>query len=225
MLSLPCATSSIYFFIANIRARLQKLDKVDFKKELKDLYAPKKMSIIDVPEMSYLMIDGSGDPGTSQDYMDAIQTLYPVSYALKFMIKKGKGIDYGVMPLEGLWWADDMDAFVNGDRSAWKWTSLIMQPEFITKKMAAEAIEQAAKKKSLPALSKIRFERFDEGRSAQVMHTGPFSEEGPTVKKLHDFIGQSGHRLCGKHHEIYLNDIRKVAPERMKTVIRQPVTQ
>jgi hypothetical protein len=201
------------------------LDKVDFKKELKELYAPKKMAIVDVPGMNYLMIDGSGDPGISQDYKDAIQTLYPVSYALKFMVKKGKGIDYGVMPLEGLWWADDMSAFVSGDRASWKWTSMMMQPGFITKEMVAEAMEQVAKKKSLPAISKIRFERFDEGLSAQVLHTGPFSEEGPTINKLHDFIGQGGYRLCGKHHEIYLSDVRKVAPERMKTVLRQPITQ
>lgn len=199
------------------------MDKIDFKKELKHLYAPKKMTVVDVPEMNYLMIDGSGDPGVSRDYKDAIEALYPVSYTLKFMMKKGKGIDYGVMPLEGLWWADDMNAFVNGDRALWKWTCLIMQPEFITKEMVAEAVEQVAKNKSLPALSKIRFAHYAEGQSAQVMHLGPFSEEGPTIKTLHDFIAQSGYHLCGKHHEIYLSDIRKVAPERMKTVIRQPI--
>jgi hypothetical protein len=206
-------------------AEAGKVDKIDFKKELKHLYAPSKMEIIDVPEMSYLMIDGSGDPGVSKEYKDAIEALYPVSYALKFMVKKGKGIDYGVMPLEGLWWADDMSAFVNGDRASWKWTSMMMQPEFITKEMVAEALEQVSKKKTLPSLSKIRFERFGEGRSAQVMHLGPFSGEGTTVKTLHDFIGQSGYRICGKHHEIYMSDIRKVAPERMKTVIRQPIIQ
>lgn len=206
-------------------AEAGKVDKIDFKKELKHLYAPRKMEIIDVPEMSYLMIDGSGDPGVSKEYKDAIEALYPVSYALKFMVKKGKGIDYGVMPLEGLWWADDMSAFVNGDRASWKWTSMMMQPEFITKEMVAEALEQVSKKKTLPSLSKIRFERFGEGRSAQVMHLGPFSGEGTTVKTLHDFIGQSGYRICGKHHEIYMSDIRKVAPERMKTVIRQPITR
>ena len=144
-------------------AEAGKLDKIDFKKELKHLYAPRKMEIIDVPEMSYLMIDGSGDPGVSKEYKDAIEALYPVSYALKFMVKKGKGIDYGVMPLEGLWWADDMSAFVNGDRASWKWTSMMMQPEFITKEMVAEALEQVSKKKTLPSLSKIRFERFGEG--------------------------------------------------------------
>jgi hypothetical protein len=206
-------------------AEAGKLDKIDYKKELKHLYAPRKTEIIDVPEMSYLMIDGSGDPGVSKDYKDAIEALYPLSYALKFMVKKGKGIDYGVLPLEGLWWADDMSAFVSGDRAVWKWTSMIMQPEFITKEMVAEAMEQVAKKKSPPALSKVRFERFKEGMSAQVMHLGPFSDEGPTVKMLHDFIDQSGYHLCGKHHEIYLSDIRKVAPGRMKTVIRQPVTK
>lgn len=198
--------------------------KIDFKKELKVLYnAPLKPIAIDIPAMNYLMIDGSGDPVTSQDYKDAIEALYPVSYALKFMVKKGKGIDYGVMPLEGLWWADDMGSFAGNDRGAWKWTSMIMQPALIDSKIVDEAIEQVRKKKALKALPKIRFERLEEGLSAQVMHVGPFSNEGPTVRKLHDFIEQSGYRLAGKHHEIYLSDFRKAAPERMKTVIRQPI--
>lgn len=201
------------------------MPKLDFKKELKHLYAPsvKEIAMVDVPPLNYLMIDGSGDPVVSQDYKDAIEALYPVSYALKFMVKKGKGIDYGVMPLEGLWWADDMKAFVGNDRAAWKWTSMIMQPALIDSKIVDEAIEQVRKKKAPKALPKIRFERLEEGLSAQVMHVGPFSNEGPTVRKLHDFIEQSGYQLAGKHHEIYLSDFRKAAPERMKTVIRQPI--
>ena len=163
-------------------------------------------------------------PNTAQEYKDAVEALYAVSYALKFMVKKGEsGIDYGVMPLEGLWWADDMSQFSVDNKDIWKWTSMIMQPEYVTKGIINRSIEQARKKKQLPALPKLRFEGFHEGLAIQIMHLGPYSAEGPTIERLHNFIKENGYELTGKHHEIYLTDPRRSAPDKMKTVIRQPV--
>lgn len=170
------------------------------------------------------MLDGQGDPNTSQDYQDAIQAIYSVSYTLKFKLKKGPPPrDYVVMPLEGLWWADDMDDFLLGNKDQWKWTAMLMQPEYVTKEHFLEASEEAGEKKDLPALPKMRFEEYDEGLSAQIMYIGPFADEGPTIVKLHKFIEDEGHELRGKHHEIYLSDPRRTKPERLRTVIRQPV--
>ena len=200
--------------------------KIDYKKELKQLYHPsaKEVEVIDVPPMNFLMIDGAGDPNTSQEFQDAVEALYTLSYTLKFMIKKGDlGIDYGVMPLEGLWWADDMSQFSIDNKDNWKWTVMIMQPEYVTRELFGAAVEQARKKKNPAALSRVRFEAFSEGKAAQIMHRGPFSEEGPTVERLHNFINENGYGLSGKHHEIYLSDMRKTAPEKLKTIIRQPM--
>jgi len=201
------------------------MTKIDFKKELKHLYNPsaKKIAIVDVQKMNFLMIDGAGDPNTAKEYKDAVEALFAVSYALKFMIKKGKAIDYGVLPLEGLWWTDDMAQFSMENKDVWKWTSMIMQPEYVTENLVSKALEQVEKKKNPPALPKIRFESFHEGLSAQIMHIGPYSAEGPTIEKLYNFINENGYELRGKHHEIYLSDPRRSAPERTKTVIRQPM--
>ncbi len=199
--------------------------KIDYKKELKHLYkaSAKKVEIIDVSQMNFLMIDGEGDPNTSQAFQDAVEALFSISYTLKFMIKKGElGIDYGVMPLEGLWWSDDMSQFDTGNKGDWKWTLMIMQPNYVTTELFTEALQQVKRKKNLIALPKARFEAFSEGRAAQIMHIGPFSEEGPTIKKVHNFIKENGFKLSGKHHEIYLSDIRRAAPEKWKTIVRQP---
>ena len=202
------------------------MEKIDYKKQLKHLYksSAKKVEIVDVPEMNFLMIDGEGDPNTSQDYQDAVEALFGLSYKLKFMIKKGKlTIEYGVMPLEGLWWANDMSHFATGDKDKWQWTAMIMQPEHVTAELLGEAVEQVKKKKNPPALPKIRFEAFTEGKAAQTLHIGPFSEEGPTIEKVHEFIEESGCKRSGKHHEVYLSDIRRAAPEKWKTIVRQPM--
>ena len=201
------------------------MTKIDFKKELKHLYNPseKKVEIVDARMMNFLMIDGSGDPNTAQEYKDAVEALFAVSYALKFMVKKERGVDYGVLPLEGLWWTEDMTQFSVENKDVWKWTSMIMQPEYVTEDLVSKALEQVEKKKNPPALPKIRFESFHEGLSAQIMHIGPYSAEGPTIERLHNFIKENGYKLKGKHHEIYLSDPRRSAPERMKTVIRQPM--
>lgn len=203
------------------------MKKIDFKKELSHLYRPsaKKVETVDVPPMNFLMIDGQGDPNSSPSFHDAIKTLFPLSYALKFMSKKREdGIDYGVMPLEGLWWADDMASFAQYKTDEWKWTLMIMQPEFITGEMVQEAIEQVKAKKSPPSLSLVRFESLEEGESVQIMHIGPYSEEGPTIEKLHSYIQGCGKKLKGRHHEIYLSDARRTAPEKWRTILRQPMS-
>lgn len=190
------------------------------------MYHPsaKEVVQVDVPKISYLMIDGEGDPNTSTAYQAAVEALFALSYFIKFMAKKGTiAIDYGVMPLEGLWWADDMSSFSVDDKSNWKWTMMIMQPDFITREMVDTAIEEVRRKKKLTVLGEVRFVPLIEGTCAQIMHIGPFSAEGPTIERIHKFIADAGRALTGKHHEIYLSDIRKVAPEKWKTVIRQPM--
>lgn len=200
--------------------------KVDYREEYKHLYtAPRKRVVfLEVPEMNFLKIDGRGDPNTSVEFQEAVEGLFSLSYALKFMVKKGpSGIDYGVMPLEGLWWTEDMTRFDVEHKEDWQWTLMIMQPDLITVDYFKEALRQVRLKKGLKALEHLRFEPFQEGKAAQILHIGPFSEEGPTVQKVHETIEESGHVLSGKHHEIYLKDMRRAAPERLKTLIRQPV--
>ncbi len=201
--------------------------KIDLRKELKHLYRPgaKEVVEVEVPEMRFLRIDGQGDPNTSEAFAEAVEALYTVSYALKFAVKKEEGLDYGVMPLEGLWWTEKAETDleeIQADRSVWKWTLLIMQPEWVTGERFESALASVVRKKGLTALSRIRFEPFHEGRVAQVVHVGPFAEEGPTIERVHRFIQECGGQMRGKHHEIYLNDFRRTAPERLKTVIRQP---
>ncbi|MDO6683901.1 MULTISPECIES: GyrI-like domain-containing protein [unclassified Agarivorans] len=198
------------------------MSKIDFKKELKQFYRPsaKKVALVDVPTMNFLMVDGQGEPG-SERYQAAVEALFSLAYTLKFMIKKSVGIDYAVMPLEGLWWAEDMSDFVNDNKANWIWTMMIMQPEWVTTERVAEAIKQVNTKKNLAAIDLVRFAEFTEGKCAQTLHVGPFSEEGATVERVHQFIIDSGSQLRGKHHEIYLSDIRRAAPENWKTVIRQ----
>ncbi len=200
------------------------MDKIDLKKELKNLYNPssKEVSFVEVPDMNFLMVDGEGSPASPQ-YTASVEALYPVAYALKCIVKKAHGIDYGVMPLEGLWWMDNMTQFSVERKDEWKWTSMIMQPKYVTQDDFKAAVEQVHKKKVPSALDRVRFECYHEGKAAQVMHIGPFSTEGPNVQRLHDAIKASGHQLSGKHHEIYLGDPRKTAPERLKTVLRQPM--
>lgn len=201
--------------------------KIDYKKELKELYQAKvdKPVVVNVPSMNFLMIDGKGDPNTSQEYIDAIETLYPVAYTIKFMCKKELQKDFGVMPLEGLWWAEDMSSFSTTDKSDWLWTAMIMQPEVVTKDVYDRALKQVAEKKNPKSLSKLRFEAYNEGRSAQVMYVGSYADEGPTIQKLHEFITKQGGKLDENnkhHHEIYLGDPRRTEPSKLKTIIRQP---
>ncbi|MFX1354600.1 MAG: GyrI-like domain-containing protein [Promethearchaeota archaeon] len=202
--------------------------KKDFKKEMKEFYQPsaKEPNLIDVPEMQFIMIDGMGSPGDSQEYSDAIGALYPIAYKLKFL-SKGMGKDYVVPPLEGLWWADDMKDFKEGNRDKWKWTMMIMTPDWISTEMFNQAKKSALEKKIdlKESITKVRLEKYHESKSAQIMHIGPYSEEHPTIMKLHKYIEDQGGSFDGlkhKHHEIYISDPRKTNPATMKTVIRQP---
>jgi hypothetical protein len=197
----------------------------DWKKDLKGIYFPKnEVAEVTVPKMKYLMIDGSGDPNTSADFQKAVEALYALSYTIRFNIKKAGGTVYSVFPLEGLWWADDMNEFTNNfdDKSNWKWTLMIAQPDFVTAEKVEECREVALKKRSNPSLPSVRFEEYEEGTVAQLMHIGPYSAEGPNIQKIHKYIEGVGGKLNLKHHEIYLSDQRRVAPEKLKTVLRQP---
>ena len=202
------------------------MPKIDFKKKHKSLYLPssKQVVLVDVPPLNFLMIDGQGDPNTSQDYKDAIEALFAVSYSLKFDIKNSAiSTDYIVMPLESLWWTPDGSGFNMERRDLWHWTAMIMQPTNVMTGHVEKAITNAGKKKDLPALPKMRFENFHEGHAAQILHVGPFSEEGAAIAKIHAFIASGGYKARGRHHEIYLSDFRKTAPGKLKTVIRQPI--
>ena len=203
------------------------MDKVNFKKTLKYLYSPSAtdFSVVDVPGMQFLMIDGHGDPNTAKSYTEAVASLYAVAYKIKFTSKGNLGRDYTVPPLEGLWWADAMGAFsVNRDKDSWDWTMMIMQPDWIRTEAFQAAVADVRKKKDLPALPIIRMEYYHEGPSAQILHIGSYDDEGPVLLKMHqDFIPRNGYRVSGKHHELYLSDPRKVAPEKLKTILRQPV--
>jgi hypothetical protein len=202
------------------------METYDWKKAFKELYSPpRKPVLVSVPPINFLMVDGIGDPNTATAYHEALDALYSTAYTLKFALKKAGGPEFSVMPLEGLWWAEDMNAFLDANRAAWQWTMLIGQPNFVTQEQVSAAMEEAGRKKDLPALSRLRFEPFDEGQCAQVMHVGSYAAEGPTIAALHDFIATQGYERRGKHHEIYLGDPRRSAPEKLKTVIRQPIAR
>ena len=170
---------------------------IDLKRELKALYNPPATEVVfvDVPPMNFLMIDGAGDPNVSAEYQTAVEALYAVSYALKFALKRSAaGLDYVVMPSEGLWWAEDMEQFSTANKGDWRWTMMIAQPPEVDEALLAEVSEQTAKKKALPALPKLRFEKLEEGHCAQIMHHGPYEAEAPTVARLHERIASAGYR-------------------------------
>jgi len=201
------------------------MSKLDLKKQWKHLYQPtaKQFTIVDVPQFAFLMVDGVGDPNTSPAYRAAIEALYAMAYTLKFTSKFKLDIDYPVMALESLWWVPDMANFLTPSRDQWHWTALIMQPPHITAEMVEGHRQVAARKRNPPALPLLRLETFHEGLSAQIMYIGPYADEGPTIARLHEFIAAQGYAPHGKHHEIYLGDPRRTAPEKLKTVIRQPM--
>ena len=202
------------------------MEKIDYKKELKALYAAsaRNPSIVTVEPMQYLMIDGSGNPNNSIEFQNAVAALFSVSYTLKFMIKNISGVNFGVMPLEGLWWCDDMNHFNIDNKDNWKWTLMILQPKYVTAELLTDATAKVSQDKALPALDSIRFGIYHEGLAAQVLHVGPFSEEGPTVANLHSFINEHGYQIRGNHHEIYLSDVRRGDTKKWKTIIRQPIS-
>lgn len=201
-------------------------DKVDFKKTL-DTYRAHQgtFRIVDVPDLQYLMVDGQGDPNTSPAFAEAIETLYPVAYKLKFASKGDLGRDYVVPPLEGLWWAEDMDSFTAArDKSRWGWTLMLMVPDWIDQDMVTAALEHAQSTDGSGRVDDVRVEVLSEGRCVQTLHVGSFDDEAEVLAQMHgDFIPGQGLRMVGKHHEIYLSDFRRVAPAKLRTILRQPV--
>lgn len=202
------------------------MSKIDFKKEMKSFYNPSKKDfiVVDVPEMQFLMVTGHGDTNMVEEYKQAIEALYAIAYKIKFMSKIELDKDYVVPPLEGLWWAEDMESFTtHRDKSKWDWTMMIMQPDWITEAIYEEG-KMKAGKKELPSLEKVTFEKYHEGLTVQIMHVGSYDEEAPTLERLHSkWMPENGYTFDGKHHEIYLSDPRKVEAAKLKTVLRQPV--
>jgi hypothetical protein len=201
------------------------VDKIDLAAELKPLYAPPKGKFVavDVPKLNFLMVDGTGDPNTAQSYKDALEALYSTVYTAKFMLKLGpRKIDFRVMPLEGLWWSDDMEDFRNARKDRWKWTAMIALPDVVIKADIKAAMAKAAEKKELPALKLLRLESFREGKAMQTLYLGAYKDEGPVIAAMHKAIADAGRKLRGKHHEIYMSDPRRTAPAKLKTIIRQP---
>jgi hypothetical protein len=198
--------------------------KIDFRKTLKYLYNPSKIGfhIVDVQSMNFLMINGVGDPNTSEKYTEAIEYLYSMSYGLKFALKS-QGVDHIVPPLEGLWWMENMGEFTMENKYRWKWTMMIMQPEWVTTEWVEKVKTDVIRKKRLTSLSNIKFETYDEGLSVQILYTGPYDKEASTIAEMHNFIKSNGYQKNGKHHEVYIGDVRKTPPEKLQTILRQPI--
>jgi hypothetical protein len=197
--------------------------KIDHKRLLSAFYAPAAtaLSTVDVPELQFLMVDGQGDPNTSPAYQEALEALYGLAYGIRFALKPT--VDFTVMPLEGLWWATDPSAFALDDKSAWLWTAMIMQPAEVTPDVFEAVRAGVARKKNPAALPLARLAPYHEGLAAQVLYVGSYADEGPTIARLHAYIAEQGCEPAGKHHEIYLGDPRRTAPDRLKTIIRQPM--
>lgn len=201
------------------------MKKIDFRKEFGKLYFPSATEVVavDVPAMNFAMVQGAGNPNTTPAFQEAIEALYGVSYTLRFGLKKQGVAEYRVGPLESLWWTDESGGFSMDSKEEWNWTSMIMQPEVVTRAHFQDAVSQLKEKRNPVALPNVHLERFHEGLSAQVMHIGPYSAEKPTIERIHDFIQEHRYKLAGKHHEIYLGDPRRSAPDKLKTVLRQPM--
>jgi hypothetical protein len=199
------------------------MSKFDFKKQYKKFYnASKDVEVVEVPSFLFLMADGKGDPN-SQLFQSLTEALYSLSYTMKFAVKKKNADkDYTVPPLEGLWWMGNVDRFDANKKDEWKWTLMVAQPEFITPQIFEAAQAEVLRKKKIDA-GFVRLEKYREGLSVQLMHIGLYSEETENIQRMHTFMKESGYTFNGKHHEIYLSDPRKAAPEKLKTILRQPV--
>ena len=210
------------------------METLDLRKQYKHLYQPsaRKVELVEVPPFQFAMVDGGLEtgvlPGDSTAFQEAVQALYGLSYTLKFAskLRKENPIDYKVMALEGLWWVEEGEFDITQvPPGGWRWTAMIMQPDHISEAMFQEALGQLRKKKPSPGLDRLRLETFEEGLSMQIMHVGPYAEEPATIEKMHAFARENGYNLRGRHHEIYLGDPRSAAPEKLKTVLRQPLAR
>lgn len=203
------------------------MDKIDFKKDFKELYSASatKPSLVNVPRLKFLMVDGKGDPNNSVEFENAVQALYGLSFTMKFDLKsEGIGPEYSVAPLEGLWWMANGKPFDQHAKNKWRWTLMIAQPAHIKDLNVIQAMKKLRAKKQNPALEHTRFDSFTEGRCVQILHIGPYAEEAPTIARLHEFAGLHHYKLHGKHHEIYLGDPRRAKPDKLRTILRQPVS-
>jgi hypothetical protein len=207
--------------------KVDRMTKIDLKKDLEQFYtaSPEQISLVEVPPLRYLMAEGQGDPNTAPAFREATETLFRLSYALKFRVKKEQRVDYTVMPLERLWSVNgNQTACTGGRRDEWKWTLMILQPDFITQYMVAAAREAAQAENNAPPLYNTTFGRHIDGESAQILHVGPYSEEAATIARLHRFIKEKGYHFGGKLHQIYLSDPRRTPPDRLRTILRQPIS-
>ena len=201
--------------------------KIDHKRDLACYRAARDTpQVVTVPDLRYLMIDGRGDPNTPT-FAAATATLYPVAYKLKFASKSAFGRDYVVMPLEGLWWADDMESFTEArDKTRWQWTLMIMVPDWITDEMFAAAVDQVGTRHRPARLDDLRLEMLSEGLCVQALHIGSYDDEAELLRRMHqEFVPSHGLTMVGRHHEIYLSDARRVEPARLRTILRQPVAR
>lgn len=201
------------------------MQNYDIKKDKRSLYSAKKQfEVVDVPALNFLMADGEGNPNTSPLYKDVVQALYSTAYAVRALAIDEVGKKHTVGPLEGLWWADDMRVFTSRDEDEWKWRLMIVQPDWVTDQLFKQGLENAIEKHDLAAGDRIRFEEYDEGKSVQVLHVGPYDQEGPTIARMHgEYMSEHGLKPRGSHHEVYLSDVRRTDPSRLRTILRQPV--
>ena len=220
------AMNSELAWVSSFAVQMKNQMENDPKDLLKLYYSPsaKEPQILDISPMNFLMIDGHGDPYNNPVYQSAVSALYTLSFTLKFELKKASGTpEYKVFPLQGLWWAKDMNSFIAGEKSAWDWTMMIAQPAWITKEHIDLARKKAAAKVPELTLQQVRFETYAERTVVQLLHIGHYNAEGPNIARLHEYAHKLGYERCGKHHEIYISDPRRTVPEKLKTIIRQPI--
>jgi len=201
-------------------------ETIDLKKTLNSFYnPPAKPALVDVPSFNYLQVDGAGNPNNNPHFADATASLYALAYTIRFAYKAALDAAYTVMPLEGLWWSEDMSTFVGREKDQWQWTLMILQPDFITPELVVQCREEALRKKKLSPEQNaaLRFEPYHAGTCVTMMHTGSYDDETDNIAWMHRYAAEQGYKLHGLHQEIYLSDPRKVAPEKMKTILRQPV--
>lgn len=208
-------------------ATLVTLDQQLAEQQLDVLYrAGERPRLVTVPRLTFLAVDGSGDPNVSAHYAGAVQALFSLSYGLKFALRRAGLPDRKVSPLEGLWWSTDLSDFP-AHRDRWQWTAMIRQPDEVTPELLARTIREVSVRHPLPALREVRLFTFSEGLCAQLLHVGPYAAEGPSIARLHAFIAERDATFDGhvqRHHEIYLGDPRRTAPARLRTILRQPIT-
>jgi hypothetical protein len=206
------------------------METIDFKKD-STYKAKTEPEIVEVPKMLFVMVDGTGGPESSDksetEFQKAMQVIFGIVYTIKFWDKKypvPKGYaKFTMAPIEGLWWSGDGQNFDMNNQKNWKWTVMLRLPEFVTPDFFNEVVANCVDNKKSDIYKKARLEYFTEGSSVQIMHIGPYDQEAPNIEKMHAFARESGYELVGKHHELYFGDPRRTAPEKLRTILRQPV--